>query len=150
VKLVTDVGGSDLAMTAAVLGVTATDNCELDRIECVPQSAGVGTTTVRCTALDKSGNSDFLDVEVTVLTPGQAATALAQAVVGAGLESGVESSLISKLENAALSYERGRGTPGSNKLNAFLNEVQAQRGKKIDEATADALIAQAMIIIEAA
>ena len=37
--------------------------------------------------------------------------------------------------------------PAVNQLNAFINQVEAQRGKKISEADADALIAAAQEII---
>jgi hypothetical protein len=64
------------------------------------------------------------------------------------LHGGTEKSLTKKLENAIKSLEKGEIEAAIGKLNAFINEVEAQRGKKIDEADADALIAAAQAIID--
>ena len=65
-----------------------------------------------------------------------------------GLPQGVENSLVSKLENAIDSMERGQYNAAANQLNAFINQVEAQRGKKITEEQADELIAAAQWIID--
>ncbi|MFH1725405.1 MAG: thrombospondin type 3 repeat-containing protein [Elusimicrobiota bacterium] len=57
------------------------------------------------------------------------------------LPAGTANALTSKLENAIASYSEGNTTPAINKLQAFINSVEAQRGKKIPEAAADMLIA---------
>jgi len=61
---------------------------------------------------------------------------------------GIENSLVSKLENAIQSVDRGQHNAASNQLEAFINEVEAQRGKKITEEQADELIADAQSIID--
>ncbi|MFH1726646.1 MAG: thrombospondin type 3 repeat-containing protein [Elusimicrobiota bacterium] len=57
------------------------------------------------------------------------------------LHSGTESSLTSKAENAAAAAERGNTKAAANALEAFINQVEAQRGKKISDEDADMLIA---------
>lgn len=64
------------------------------------------------------------------------------------LPHGIESSLLSKLEATLTSLEKGNAKAAINKLNAFINEVEAQRGKKITEREADQLIDGANWIIE--
>jgi hypothetical protein len=63
------------------------------------------------------------------------------------LPKGTENSLTSKLQNAIQSLENGQQNAAINKLNAFINEVKAQRNKKLTNAQADALIAEAQRII---
>ncbi|MFH1724443.1 MAG: LamG-like jellyroll fold domain-containing protein [Elusimicrobiota bacterium] len=53
------------------------------------------------------------------------------------LPTGTETALNSKLEGAIESYALGETKPAVNKLKAFINSVEAQRGKKIAEADAD-------------
>lgn len=65
-----------------------------------------------------------------------------------GLPQGVENSLVSKLENAIDSMEKGQYNAAANQLNAFINQVEAQRGKKIKEEKANALITAAQSIID--
>jgi alpha-tubulin suppressor-like RCC1 family protein len=66
-----------------------------------------------------------------------------------GLPSGAVSSIIPKLDNALQSLQKGNKTAAVNQLKAFINEVKAQRGKKIPLAQADDLIAEAQQIINA-
>jgi parallel beta-helix repeat protein len=61
------------------------------------------------------------------------------------LPKGTENSLMAKLENAARKlYDQNIGA-AINSLNAFINEVEAQRGKKIPDADALITAAQEMI-----
>jgi len=69
-------------------------------------------------------------------------------IVALELPVGIENSLVSKLENAIDSIQKAQEKAAANKLEAFINEVEAQRGKKIPEADADALIALAQAIID--
>jgi hypothetical protein len=70
-------------------------------------------------------------------------------VEAAGLPQGLENSLTRKLSNAQGSLARGQTEAAIGQIQAFINEVEAQRGKKIDEADADAWIADAEAIIDA-
>ncbi|GAG09973.1 unnamed protein product, partial [marine sediment metagenome] len=56
-------------------------------------------------------------------------------------------SLNAKLANAAKKLEDSKITPAINALNAFINAVEAQQGKKITQADAEALITAAQEII---
>jgi len=69
-------------------------------------------------------------------------------IVALELPAGIENSLVSKLKNAIDSIQKAQEKAAVNKLEAFINEVEAQRGKKIPEADADALIALAQAIID--
>jgi hypothetical protein len=65
-----------------------------------------------------------------------------------GLPKGQENSLVAKLQAALASVQRGNEGSAIGQLGAFINEVKAQRGKKIASADADALIASAQQIIQ--
>ncbi|MHC4158568.1 MAG: FIMAH domain-containing protein, partial [Planctomycetota bacterium] len=68
-----------------------------------------------------------------------------------GLPGGIENSLMAKLNAALASLEdenENNDIAAINTLGAFINAVEAQRGKKIPEAEADALIAAAQQIID--
>lgn len=56
---------------------------------------------------------------------------------------GLENSLVRKLEAAKRSLEKGNNNAAIGQLDAFIKEVQAQRGKKIDRNDADGLIGEA-------
>ncbi len=55
-------------------------------------------------------------------------------------DKGTCNSLLQKLQGAIEARDRGQPQVACNKLNAFVNEVQAQSGKKIDPAAAQVLI----------
>ena len=59
----------------------------------------------------------------------------------------IENSLLSKVENAIKSLEKDKETAAIGQLEAFINQVEAQRGKKISEETADLLISYAENLI---
>jgi hypothetical protein len=66
--LVTDCAGAPLAIAASDLGVTATDNCDVEPVvTCSPALLAPGTTEVTCTARDDDGNEATSVVSVTVL-----------------------------------------------------------------------------------
>jgi hypothetical protein len=56
------------------------------------------------------------------------------------LPKGTENSLTSKLQNAIQSLENEQQNAAINKLNAFINEVKAQRGKKLTNGQATSLV----------
>ncbi|MHC4445016.1 MAG: TolB family protein, partial [Planctomycetota bacterium] len=76
---------------------------------------------------------------------------LIQMVIDLNLQQGIENSLDAKLDAAAQALEdlnENNNLAAINTLQAFINAVQAQRGSKIPEAEADALIAAAREIID--
>jgi hypothetical protein len=59
---------------------------------------------------------------------------------------GIGASLISKLQNVQQKFAQGQTNAAVNELQAFINAVQAQQGKKITAVAANNLIAQAQAI----
>lgn len=109
-------------------------------------SAGVYTVTMTLT--DDDGASDTDTATVTVMGPVEAIQDLVSVIQDIDLPHGTENSLISKLENALKSLEKENEGAAINQLEAFINAVEAQRGKKITDDDADALIATAQLIID--
>jgi parallel beta-helix repeat protein len=64
-----------------------------------------------------------------------------------GLTNGVRESLVSKLGDVLDSLEEEEYKSASNQLEAFINQVEAQRGKKLTDDQADQLVESAEIII---
>jgi hypothetical protein len=64
------------------------------------------------------------------------------------LHKGIKSSCISQLESAMYSLEKNQSRSAKNKLNAFINHVEAQTEKKIPYRVAVRLIEDTMCVIE--
>jgi virginiamycin B lyase len=73
-------------------------------------------------------------------TPPPTIADLIAEVTGAGLPHGTERSLLAKLENAQRKVDAGQIAVACNDLGAYLNEVRAQNGKKLEAAYAQDLI----------
>ena len=76
---------------------------------------------------------------------------LMQNVIDLNLQQGIENGLVAKLEAAMQSLDdinANNDVAAVNTLEAFINAVEAQRGNKISQADADALIADAQQIID--
>jgi len=82
-------------------------------------------------------------------TPTEAVRDLITKVDGKGLPKGIEQSLLAKLNVAEKKITQEQYTPARNTLKAFINEVNAQRGKALTTAQANDLIATAQRIINA-
>jgi hypothetical protein len=80
--------------------------------------------------------------------PAAALEDLIAAVEAAGLPGGVERTLTVTLSKALDSVAKGRENLAIFTLRVFIREVEALRGKEIDEADADAWIADAETIID--
>jgi autotransporter-associated beta strand protein len=89
----------------------------------------------------------FVSGTLSVLSFAQATTNLVNQVTAAHLDHGLENALLSILQAAIDSFNRGDNTAGENQLGAFQDHVRAQRGHAIDAALADALMAYAQRII---
>jgi len=72
---------------------------------------------------------------------------LGDLVESLNLDHGIENSLLAKVNAAADSFEAGDIDDAIGSLNAFINQVNAQSGKKIDPADAADLIAAALDLI---
>ncbi len=64
------------------------------------------------------------------------------------IHAGIKNSLGSKLENIQKSLDKGNEKAALNMLEAFMNEVEAQRGKKLSETEANQLIYGAQWLID--
>ena len=73
---------------------------------------------------------------------------LAHTVQSLRLPHGIENSLVRKAENAFAELNAGNTEEAINILRAFINQVEAQRGKKISEEDADMLIQYVLNIIQ--
>ena len=123
-----------------------TDNCPGVSVACTPPSGStfaIGTSTVTCTATDAAGNSASKTFQVTIVDAAGQTTNLSALVSSLGLDHGIENSLLAKLSNALAAISAGNLGSACGLLDAFINEVQAQTGKKITAAQAAQLIAAA-------
>jgi len=119
----------------------------------VTNSPGVfypGLTPVAIKATDACGNFTEKQFTVEVLTAAQAIQQLAGVVASYNLQQGIANSLDAKLQNtldALNAANAGQRQDAANKLLAFINAVEAQRGKQLTSAQADALVSMAMRIL---
>jgi hypothetical protein len=98
-----------------------------------------------------SSNYDitFVGGNLTVLSDSEATNNLVNQVSSANIAPGIQNALVSILQAATDSFNRGNNNAGINQLQAFEHHVSAQSGQTIDAAVADALIAYAQRIITA-
>jgi len=91
------------------------------------------------------------EVAIYVLNPSEMLLQLIEDVVALNLQEGISNSLDTKIEaalNALDDVNENNNVAAINSLNAFINAVEAQRGNKIPEADADALINKSQKIID--
>ena len=127
----------------------ATDD-EPSTASCSPISGSefsFGPDIVTCMATDDAGNNATKTFTITVLTPIQADQKLTSIVNGMNLQGGEANSLDAKLAAALFSLNSHNNNTAKNQLNAFLNEVNAQTGKKITQTQATQLIQDAQDVI---
>ncbi|MFH1725630.1 MAG: Ig-like domain-containing protein [Elusimicrobiota bacterium] len=102
------------------------------------QEAGVYTVTL--TVTDDEGGTGQDALTVTVQAPEEALADSVEAIEAIDLPAGTKNELTSKLESAAKSVEKDNAKSAINQLEAFENAVNAQKGKKLSEEEADALL----------
>jgi len=144
------VNATSPAGAVVTYAVSASDNVAVAGLTCSPASGTgfpIGTTTVTCVATDPSGNQTSRTFHVTVLNTQAQISNLETTLANLGLPSGTATSLTTKLDAALAAANAGDVTTACAKLQAFINETQAQAGKrKISQADATALIAEAQRI----
>lgn len=141
--------------TGAVVSyvVTATDLSGTSTVTCSPTSGGtfpIGTTTVTCQARDASGNATTGAFSVTVKAASAQIVDLQQAVAGLDLQEGTETSVQAKLSAALDALNARNVVDACGSLGALINQINAQAGKKISFADAQALLATVQRIRSAA
>jgi len=117
--------------------------------------AAAGTYIVQLQAINSTLNTFStksmtitVNPEITVKTPAEAISDMIAQVKSFGLPKGIETSLTAKLNAAIAALERGNEKTAINNLNAFMNEVKAQQGKKLTDAQANTLSTKAQMIIQ--
>jgi hypothetical protein len=141
-----NVDAASSAGTTVGYVATATDDTDSNpKVTCDPPSGSVfpiGTTTVRCSATDASGNEALASFDVQVKGAAEQLADLRGAVDG--VDSGT--SLAHKVVAAQAAYTAGDAAGACGILRALLNQLQAQSGKSILAGTGTALIADAIRI----
>ena len=134
--------------------VTASDDVdENPNLSCQPASGSmfpVGPTTVSCMAEDQAGNQSEGSFTVTILGAEEQTQVIIDLVDDFNLDRGTANSLLAKLNNATRALNRDRESAACEMLGAFINQVEAQSGKKLTADQADALIQAATQASEAA
>jgi hypothetical protein len=113
-------------------------------------TATLGPKTVTVDAADLAGNTASVIRHYSVISVSEALEALIVEVADLNLVKGIENSLDSKLEQAQKALEAanaGQRQDAAKKLLAFINEVEAQRGKALSMEQADQLVAAAERIL---
>lgn len=114
--------------------------------------SAAGSFTATLTVTDDEGESGSDTTLVTVITHAEAIDSLAALVSSFNFQQGISNSLDEKLQNAkdALNAANaGQRQDALNKLQAFINAVDAQRGRELTSAQADQLLALAIRIVNA-
>lgn len=137
--------GSGVASDAVTFdGAPATNGQTLDMFFLAP-----GVHTIEVTAADNLGNDSNLVRTFEIHATADSLSSNLDRALELGLISkrGIYNGLTAKIEAAQKKHERGQHEVEWNVLGAFVNQLQAQRGKSIDPATADRFISYAQDLI---
>jgi hypothetical protein len=129
---------------------TASDNCSVASVPCTPPSGttfAVGDTTAACTASDAANNTTSCRFTVHVKGAAEQTGDLIAAVDGLATKSGMRDSLLAKLKAARAKLPGRNPTAACGPLHAFINELNAQRGKGLSASDADALVSAARQVV---
>ncbi len=130
--------------------VSATDEHGPVTISCTPPSGAafsIGDTTVACTAIDAGGNTSTGSFTVHVKDAAEQVADLLALVDGYELRN-LGSSLQDKLRTVQRFLATGKPRQAEENLAAVVSQVEAQRGKGLTSAQADALLTAADRIID--
>lgn len=145
----TDAGGPGLAdVTASLDGAQKFLGAPLSPKETIPllTSLDLGTHTFTVDATDVWGNTASKSVTFNVVATSSSIESDITAL--GGIDSGLDKPLLAKLKAAAAARARGQCDTAARIYQAFINQVRAQSGHKIDPATADILIADAGYLVD--
>ncbi len=124
----------------------AANDTYLSRAIFRPQTCGEHTIFVVAEPASAAPATAKATVDV-IIDPVASVQALIGTTQGQGLPAEMEGSLVGKLEAAERAFARGNTKAGTNQLNAYLREVQAQRGKQLTAQQADLLLGQTNVIL---
>ena len=99
-----------------------------------------GTRLVQGRVIDQSGDAATYSATVTIKSAQQGTSDLSALVSAAPLAPDIRKALLSKLNSALTAIDKGKPKTACSALSDFINQVNAQRGKAISTATADAWI----------
>jgi hypothetical protein len=141
-----DVGPAGLKRVWADLDGDPVDNGQV--IDLNTLSLGEHTLTVF--AVDRAGNGSSAFVTFNVIATSKSLVSSVNSFFAEGLidNGGIQNSLLKKIGNAQKDIDKGNLDTAINKLEAFINEVQAQSGNHITVEAADLLIADAQWVID--
>ncbi|AJY74257.1 OmpL47-type beta-barrel domain-containing protein [Paenibacillus beijingensis] len=114
--------------------------CSAPIIDMEAYELGTGEHPLTVTAADAAGNETVSGTNVTVVVTVESLVELVQRFLLEGGDTTLENALISKLEAAIASLEGGQDEAYINQLQSFINQIEAQSGKKIDSSKAELLI----------
>jgi len=129
------------AISDALSGLSAGSVCET--ASGPAYLLGVGTHTLHASGIDLAGNPASASLTYNIGASEETLCGLTKSLVA---KEGIAKSLCAKLDAAAASGARGNTTARADQLNAYRNEVEAQRDKAIGDANATALIALAGLL----
>ncbi len=121
------------------------DNCPLDPNKIDPGACGCGIVD-EGTDADGDGIDDGCD---DVFNLGSATDAIENVIISLDIKKGLENALTAKLQEAESSCASMDPEDAVGVLGAFINQVEAKRGKDLTEEEANGLIASAQAVISA-
>ena len=143
--LADDGAGSGVASVSATLDGTAIPAATSS----TRSSSAPGSHTIVVSTIDNVGNdaTKTITFEVHATAESLGKNVVRAFELGLITKQGTANSLGAKTDAALRSHQRGQHATEWNQLGAFINELEAQRGKSIDPVTADRFIAFAQDLI---
>jgi hypothetical protein len=134
------------AFDAELISHIRANDTYVTKVKFQPRACGPHTVVVVAGPQTAYAATGTATVDVTI-DPVASVDALITTTTGFALPKGTQQSLLANLNAAKSAFARGDTTAGANQLNAFINEVQAQRGHKLTAQQADQLLGGAELIL---
>ena len=134
------------AFDAELISHIRANDSYMTKVKFQPRTCGQHTVVVvagQQTAYAATGTAT-VDVAIDPVT---SVAELITATTSFALPKGFKQSLLARLDAAKKAFARGRTTAALHQLNAFINEVQEQRGHKLTTQQADQLLDGAQLIL---